>query len=87
MFFLNRSLCLVLTTIQFGLLTIPLKSSLYVSTSRIIKNEVTTDTITVTDINGIIVFEAVVKMDHDLYDTGFVKAVQIDDAPEWEGGS
>ena len=43
-----------------------------------------TDTITVTDINGIIVFEAVVKMDHDLYDTGFVKAVQIDDAPEWE---
>ena len=55
-----------------------------VSTNRSIKNEVTTDIITVTDHNGKVVLRNSISMDHDLYGLGFVKAMQADDDPEME---
>jgi len=55
-----------------------------VRTSRTFEGEVSTDVIIVTDHDGKIVLETVVSMDHDLYGTGFVKAIQADSDSELE---
>ena len=51
---------------------------------RSIKNEVTTDVITVADRDGKVVQRNSISMDHDLYGLGFVKAMQADDDPDLE---
>ena len=57
---------------------------LRVGLSRSIENEVSTDVITVTDVNDEIVFQNSIQIDHDLYGMGFVNAMQMDSDPELE---
>ncbi len=57
---------------------------LRVGLSRSIENEVSTDVITVTDVNDEIVFQNTIQIDHDLYGMGIVNAMQMDSDPELE---
>ena len=55
-----------------------------VRVNRSVKNAVTTDAIVVTDLDGKVVKNASIIMDHDLYRLGFVKAMQVDGDPDLE---
>ncbi len=52
--------------------------------SRSIENELSTNVITVRDVNDEIVFRNTIQLDHDLYGRSIVKAMQMDSDPELE---